>query len=388
MLVPSAGRRRLPAAIAAASVCAVTLLVHVRDVAQPAPAVRAAVAPRSGAALDDAGYVAVAAHLQSRLDRRWNSRLERYDPGPGATTSMVNGDLLLVHAVAAATRPSAAPLRADARARAIVRLLTGPQVWAERPLAGADPQVIGPGLGGGARSRVPPPGLRQLEVVDGLVHAYLARDALGLDAGHGGPHPRARSTRSRRARLPLARPAAQPDQLVLRAVRRRRDRQRRARGARRRHGAPARRFLAACAARAARPATSGPGLRFHYLPHRARGREDERGLGRVREHRPELLALLRARPHGRHARARAARPAPRVGAARAQRLLDAQRLHELGQRPRLRALAPAQEDGARAARADRRRRRSPSSSPGPEWGAWAKWMLDRGLLAYDDARRA
>jgi hypothetical protein len=25
----------------------------------------------------------------------------------------------------------------------------------------------------------------------------------------------------------------------------------------------------------------------------------------------------------------------------------------------------------------------PELQPGPEWGAWAKWMLDRGLLAYD-----
>ena len=57
---------------------------------------------------------------------------------------MVNGDLLLVHAVAA-QRGLGGALRADARARAIVRFLTGPQIFGERPPVGADPQVTGPG---------------------------------------------------------------------------------------------------------------------------------------------------------------------------------------------------------------------------------------------------
>ena len=42
-------------------------------------------------------------------------------------------------------------------------------------------------------------------------------------------------------------------------------------------------------------------------------------------------------------------------------------------------------------RADRRSRPSPSCSPSPRWGAWAKWLLDRGLREYaraDRARRA
>ena len=47
-------------------------------------------------------------------------------------------------------------------------------------------------------------------------------------------------------------------------------------------------------------ANFGPGMRFHYLPHMyANQRAHERGLGRVREHRPELHALLRPGAPGR-----------------------------------------------------------------------------------------
>src|SRR5262245_42059279 len=131
MRVPSTGRRRLSTAIAVASACAVTaLLVHTGQ-AEPVPTWLAA-------PLDDQGYVAVATHLQQRVGARWNPRLRRYDPGPGASTSMVNGDLLLVHAVAA-QRGLAGAVRDDARARAIVRFLTGSQIYGERPPAGADP---------------------------------------------------------------------------------------------------------------------------------------------------------------------------------------------------------------------------------------------------------
>ena len=55
-------------------------------------------------------------------------------------------------------------------------------------------------------------------------------------------------------------------------------------------------------------------------------------------------------------RAGAARAAARLGPARDRRLLDPRRLPQLGHRPRLLSLAPAQEDRAGAARADRRRR--------------------------------
>src|SRR4051812_32432778 len=98
MRVPSPGRRRPLAALAAAVVCAVSPFAHTGRPA--APVARAAlVLPPAG--LDEAGYLAAAAQLQERLDQRWDARLQRYDPGPGASTTEVNADLLIVHAVAA-----------------------------------------------------------------------------------------------------------------------------------------------------------------------------------------------------------------------------------------------------------------------------------------------
>ena len=352
MRVPSTGRRRLSAAIAVASACAVSaLLVHTRDGA-PLPA-QAAVVRRPSRRSTTTATSPSPTHLQQRLGARWNARLRRYDPGPGASTSMVNGDLLLVHAVAA-QRGLGGVLRADARARAIVRFLTGPQIYGERPPAGADPQVTGPGWvnGPGRAGRHP---VYDSEVIDGLVHAYVARDALGLAPADVARIRRRGPPRRHEPRLRLAGPAPEPDQLVLRDVRGRRDRQRRAHGARRRHGAPAR-ALPRGRPRP-RPRCRQPRPRAALPLPAAQGPADDlqRRLGRVREHRLELLALLRAGAPSRHAPAREARPAARVGAARAQRLLDTQRLHELGQRTRLQPLAPAQEDGPRGAGADRRR---------------------------------
>ena len=67
-------------------------------------------------ALDGAGYLALADRLQRHLDPFWNESLGRYHPGPGATTTQVNGNLLLVHALAA-RHGHAGPARAG-RARA------------------------------------------------------------------------------------------------------------------------------------------------------------------------------------------------------------------------------------------------------------------------------
>ncbi len=118
MHVPSTGRRRRHAAIAAFA--AFAALVHCSvSVRAKRPAEGPSRALASG--LDDDGYLALAGRLQSRLDRLWNPRLGRYAPGPGSATTEVNADLLIVHSIA--------------------------------------------------------------EAVDGLAHAYLARDALGLDAG-------------------------------------------------------------------------------------------------------------------------------------------------------------------------------------------------------------
>ena len=253
MRVPSSGRRRRVAAFAATVACAVALLAHVYS---PVAADRPASAAPAG--LDDAGYFAVADGLQRRLDPLWDPALGRYEPGPGATTTQVNADLLLVHSLAA-LRGHRGPTRADARARSIARFLVGPQVWTTRPPLGADPQVTGPGWISGP-GRTGRHMVYDTAAVDGLVHAYLARHVLGLDRRTVTLHPRRDPPRRHQPRLALAGAQAQPDQLVLRDVRRRRDRQRRAQGARRRDGASPR--AASCPARRAterRPATSARG---------------------------------------------------------------------------------------------------------------------------------
>src|SRR5689334_9555172 len=94
MRVPSLGRR-WSAAVAAALACAVVVFIELREPAASQPA------PRHAAGLDDAGYLAVADALQRRLDRLWDPRMGRYEPGPGATDTEVNADLLLVHSLAA-----------------------------------------------------------------------------------------------------------------------------------------------------------------------------------------------------------------------------------------------------------------------------------------------
>ena len=69
----------------------------------PAPVARrrgAAHAP-SQPPFDDAGYLHVADRIQRLLDVRWSERDGRYRPGADLTETMVNANLLLVHAVAA-----------------------------------------------------------------------------------------------------------------------------------------------------------------------------------------------------------------------------------------------------------------------------------------------
>ena len=94
----------------------------------------------------------------------------------------------------------------------------------------------------------------------------------------------------------------------------------------------------------------GPGMRFHYLPHMS---VNDRSNVDSAEYSNIVLTFTRFYDQARRAGmpaldpVRAARHA-RVDHARRLRLLDARRLHELGLRPGLQALAPGQEARADA----------------------------------------
>ena len=292
MRVPSAGRRRLSAAIAVASACAVTPCSSTPATARrsPAPAAASVRRPRRSTTR---GYLAVADAPAAAPRRALERSPAPLRPGPGRHDREVNADLLLVHAVAAqrgiAAPRAPTPARARSRASSPARR-SGPS--ARRPA----PTRRSPARAGSRTGPHRPP--------SGLRH-------------RGRRRPRARLPRARRARprrpptsrrirdeihrvatsrdYALAGAAAEPDQLVLRDVRRRRDRQRRR--ARRSPTGMARqlaRFLAGVRGAAARRRQPRPRAALPLPAARGPARRSQRRLGRVREHRPELLALLRA----------------------------------------------------------------------------------------------
>ena len=143
------------------------------------------------------------------------------------------------------------------------------------------------------------------------------------------------------------------------------------------------RFLARRARHAAPPATSAPGC-ASTTSRTCGARARERRLGRVREHRPQLLALLRRRRAARDGAAAARRAAARCAVGR--RAIAGYWTHGgymnwdsgLGF-----SAGTRQEARPRPAGADRDRRRRRGSSRGASGAAWAKWMLDRGLSFYE-----
>ena len=340
-----------PAALAAAVACAVV---------QP---------PASSAAVRGDDYVAVADRLALSLDGLWNEREQRYDPGNGAV-SEVNADLLLVHSVAA-LRGLDGPSRADARARAIVVFLTGPQIWRATPPS--DPAVRGPGwrsAPGGARHPV-----FDAEVAEGLACAYTARTVLGLAPASSD---RIREQIALVARGPdYAWPALRLNQFNWATTLFAADAEVNGQTAALASGLGhhLERFLS----QASR--NLGPGLHFYYLP----------GLG-LRAHSnldsPEYadIVLGFSRHYGEAREAGMPAP-PRLALLRdwVRRVLAGYWTHAgylnwdtgLGfyrwhQRKKV-PLAQAALLGIAA---------MPELQPGPEWGAWAKWLLDRGFETY------
>ena len=296
-----------------------------------------------------------------------------YDPGPGATTTQVNGALLLVHSVAA-LHGHDGPARNDQRARLIARFLTGPRVWTDRPLPGAEPEIRGPGWRAAPDFPSQHP-VFEVEAAEGLASAYLARDVLGLDAAT------VEAIRSQIARVAtgpdFAWPALRLNQhnwnsSILAAHATVNGRDDVLADGLRRHLA---RFTGAAAD------NFGGGLRFRYLPHRP---PDASVNLDSAEYANIVLGFSR---HYGQAR-RAGMPAPaRLGLLRdwVRRAiagywthagylnwdtgLGFHRWHQRKKVPlaQLALLGIATEPGLQ---------------PTPEWGAWARWLFDRGLEHY------
>jgi hypothetical protein len=137
--------------------------------------------PAPALAWDEAGYWDFADKISRRLDESWNERLARYRPGSPSVDTMINANMLLVHAAAAA-RGHEGAARQDARARSIVAQLMGTPPWIE---AFTVPPQGHPHLPGWLASMSNPETAQHLvvdgEVTDALAVAWRAREALGID---------------------------------------------------------------------------------------------------------------------------------------------------------------------------------------------------------------
>ena len=241
-----------------ALLCALPLLAYAASSTTPA------------FAYDDAGYLAIrrpdAAAARSAVER--GSRAVLAGPG-GGVDALVNAMCLLTHSVAA--QPGTPGRRATTTARGSIA----------KALVSAPGVHRAPGAASRSRARRPhAPGwsssmssatagqhvMFDAQIVDGLVHAWRARKALGLSgrlaAADRRPHPPRRAL----ALLALAVDPAQPDQLVRADLRRRRD------GHRRPDAAAPRPARAAPPASCSAAGNFGAGLRFQYYPRGGRGR--------------------------------------------------------------------------------------------------------------------
>jgi hypothetical protein len=136
-----------------------------------------AVAPAAG--WSEADYWRFADRMQERLDESWRSQRGLYRPGDMSSDAMLNGNMLLVHSVAA-LRGHTGPARQDDRARAIAARMVESPPFVEA-LDRQFGQLHAPGWAGSMSSTV---GMQHIlvdaEVADALVTAWRARDALAL----------------------------------------------------------------------------------------------------------------------------------------------------------------------------------------------------------------
>jgi hypothetical protein len=311
------------------------------------------------APLDDAGYFAVADRLTARLP--WDGSAQRY-AGDGATTTLINAEALYVHATAALAGHRG-PARSDIRARVIVRLITSREVFHE----GVHPSWrAAPGRPGAHP-------VFDVGTVEALAAAYGARRQLGLEAPLVA---RIRHQIARVARSPDWRwPALRLNQFNWNATMLAADAAVNGRGARLADG------LERHIARFAAGPTLGPGLRFNYVP----GRWPDADLNFDS---PEYanIVLGFARSYGQARAAGMARPASLpVLRAWVRRVIAGYWTHSgylnwdtgLGFERWHQRKKSALAQGALIGVAS-----EPELQPSARYGAWAKWLLDEGLVSY------
>jgi hypothetical protein len=343
--------------------------------------------PTAALAYDDAGYLAYADRMQERLDPLWDEQAGRYRPAPGGVDALVNSLMLLTHSVAAQQGHTGAS-RNDHRARLIARALVSAPVFIERrpahPPAGS--QIHAPGWTCSMSSSDANQHLVfDAEIVDGLVHAWKARRALGLS------DQTARLIADRIHRVASSRfwrwPTIRLNQVNWYALMYAADATVTGRSTLLRRDL--RGQLARFVATARRGATGGvgnfgPGLRFHYLPDasiNSRMNVDSAEYANI------VLSFLRFYNQARHA---GMAPLSRTGRGLIRRWerraiagywthagylnwdsgLGFERWHQA------KKLGLAQQALIGIAQV-------PGLQPSRAYGRWAKWMLDRGLHFYE-----
>ena len=340
-----------------------------QDAAPAAPALTAA-------PYDDAGYWAFADRMQLRLDGLWDEGDGYYRGGGGGADPMTNSMLLLTHSVAALSGHEG-PARNDRRARRLAeRLVTGAPYITSNTGTG---QKHAPGF---VNSMSSAQGGQHLvfdaEVVDGLTYAFKARRALQLPDSTVA---KLRDAISRTARGKFWRyPTIRLNQINWYALMYAAD-----------HtvtGDPTllKRDLRAQLLRFVRGARAnfGPGMRFHYLPHERLNHPMNVDSA---EYANIVLSFTRFYDQARRA-GMAAMPAAhkQLIGQWIERALSGYWTHGgymnwdsgLGftRWHQAKKLGLTQQALVGVASAE-------SLLPSAKWGAWAKYMLDRGFEFYD-----
>jgi hypothetical protein len=221
-------------------------------------------APAAAAPYDDAAYWNFADRMQQRVDGRWDEQAGYFRLGGGGVEPMANSMQLLTYSVAA-MQGHEGPARNDHRARLLAdRLVSGAPYVTSKTGTG---QIHAPGWVNSMTSRA---GGQHLvfdaEVVDGLVYAYRAREALQL--------PPATVTKIRDAIHRTARgsfwryPTIRLNQINWYALMYAADATVTGDNTllKRDMSLQLKRFFAGVRGSASRAGNFGPGMRFHYLP--------------------------------------------------------------------------------------------------------------------------